>query len=112
MTESDAFSNNPQVQYMRRVFAHIEKAQNILLERIGVTCFDERLRGFREMALKLFEKTWGTAMQRGVVENEEDAATLYLYCFSYALSTRGIAMPSDALPEHKGIQKLAKEALK
>jgi hypothetical protein len=97
---------------MRRVFAHIEKEQNILLEKIGMTRYDERLRRFREMALKLFEKTWGMAMQRGIVENEEDAATLYLYCFSYALSTRGIAMPSDALPEHKGIQEFAKEVLK
>jgi hypothetical protein len=112
MTKSDTFNNDPQVQYMRRVFAHVEKAQSILLERIGMTRFDGRLRSFREMALRLFEKTWGMAMQRGVVENEEDAATLYLYCFSYALSTRGIVVPSDALPEHKGIQKFAKEVLK
>jgi hypothetical protein len=112
MTEQDAFAHDPQVRYMRRVFAHIEKAQNILLEKIGMARFDEKLRRFREMALKLFEKTWGTAMQRGIVENEEDAAILYLHCLSYVLSTRGIAMPSDALPEHKKIQKFAKEVLK
>jgi hypothetical protein len=112
MMEPDAFGHDPQVRYMRRVFAHIEKAQNILLEKIGMTCFDERLRRFREMALRLFEKTWGTATQRGIVENEEDAAVLYLYCFSHALSTRGIPVPSDALPEHKEIQKFAKEVLR
>ena len=112
MTEQDTFGHDPQVRYMRRVFAHIEKAQNILLEKIGMTRFDERLRRFREMALKLFEKTWGMAMQRGIVENEEDAAILYLYCLSYVLSTRGISMPSDALPEHKEIQKFTKEVLK
>ena len=112
MTEPDTFGYDPQVLYMRRVFAHIEKAQNNLLEKIGMDRFDERLRRFREMALKLFEKTWGMAMQRGIVENEEDAAILYLYCLSYVLSTRGIAVPSDALPEHKEIQKFAKEVLK
>jgi hypothetical protein len=112
MTEQDAFGHDPQVRYMRSVFVQIEKAQNILLEKINMTRFDERLRHFREMALKFFEKTWGMAMQKGIIENEEDVATLYLYCFSYALSTRGILVPSDALPEHKEIQKFAKEVLK
>lgn len=112
MTEQDTFRHDPQVLYMRRVFAHIEKAQNNLLEKIGMTRFDERLRRFREMALKLFEKTWGKAMQRGIVENEEDAAILYLYCLSDVLSSRGISVPSNTVPEHKEIQKFAKEVLK
>jgi hypothetical protein len=112
MKNPDTFGHDPQVQYMRRVFAHMEKAQNVFMEKIGITRFDERLRRFREIALKLFEKTWGVAMQRGIIGNEEDAAILYLYCLSYALSTRGISVPSDALPDHKEIQKFAKEALK
>lgn len=112
MTQPDTFGHDPQVQYTRRVFARMEKAQNILLQKIGMTCFDERLRRFREMALKLFEKTWGMAMQRGVVGNEEEAAILYLHCLSYVLSTRGVAVPPDALPEHREIQKFVKEALK
>jgi hypothetical protein len=112
MMEQDAFGNDPQVRYMRHVFVHIEKTQNTLLEKIGMDRFDERLRRFREIALKLFEKTWGIAMQRGIVQNEEDAAIFYIYCFSYALSTRGILVPSDALPEHKEIQQFAKEVLK
>jgi hypothetical protein len=112
MTEQDAFVHDPQVRYMRRVFDRIEKAQDTVLQRVGLGRLDERLRGFREMALKLFEKTWGMAIQRGVVKNEEGAATLYLYCLSFVLSTRGIAVPSDALPEHREIQKFAKEVLK
>jgi hypothetical protein len=110
--EQDAFGHDPQIRYMRSVFVHIERAQNTLLEKIGMDRLDERLRRFREMALKLFEKTWGMAMQRGIVEKEEDAAILYLYCLSHALSTKGIAVPSNALPEHKEIQRFAKEALK
>jgi hypothetical protein len=112
MTEQDAFVHDPQVRYMRLVFAHIEMAQNLLLEKIGITRFDERLRRFRETALDLFEKKWGMAMQRGIVESEEDAAVLYLYCLSHVLSMRGIAIPSDALPEHEEIQKFAREVLK
>jgi hypothetical protein len=73
--------------------------------------FDERLRRFRDMALKLFEKTWMTATQKGIVENEEDACVLYLYCLSYALSKSGIGVPSNALPEHKKIQRFVKEVL-
>jgi hypothetical protein len=111
MTEQDAFAHDPQIQYMRRVFARIEKGQNILLEKIGMARFDERLRRFREMALKLFEKSWGMAMQRGIVKNEKDVAALYLYCLSYVLSTRGIVAPFDALPEHKEIQGFIKEVL-
>lgn len=112
MKDPDTFGHDPQVRYMRRVFAHIEEAQNILLGKISMTRFDEKLRCFREIALKLFEKTWEIAMQRGIVENEEDAAVLYLYCLSYALSTTGIPIPSDALPEHKEIQKFTEEVLK
>ena len=112
MIDPDTFGHDPQVQYMRRVFAHMEKAQNILLEKIGIACLDGRLRRFREMALKLFEKTWGIAMQRGIVESEEDAAVLYLYCFSHALSTRGITVPPDMLPENKEIQKFVKEVFR
>jgi hypothetical protein len=111
MMKQDAFGHDPQVQYMRRVFAQVEKAQYILLEKIGVTRFDERLRRFREMTLELFEKTWGMAMQRGIVESEEDAAILYLHCLSHVLSARGIAVPSGALPENKEIQRFAKEVL-
>lgn len=112
MAEQDTFAHDPQVRYMRRVFAHIEKMQNILLGKIGMNCFDERLRRFRENALKSFEKTWGMALQRGIISNEEDAAVLYLYCFSHVLSTRGIVVPTDALPVHKEIKGFLKEVLK
>ncbi len=112
MNESDTFGRDPQVQYMRRIFANMEKAQEALLERIDMAPFDERLRGFRDMALKLFERTWAIAMQKGIIESEKDAALLYLYCLSHALSARGVNVPSDALPEHKEIHQFMKETLK
>ena len=112
MTETDPFGHDPQVQYLRRVFTHMEKKQNILLEKAGMTSLDGRLRRFRETALKIFEKAWGEAIQRGVVKSEEDAAALYLYCFSQALCTGGITVPTDTLPEHKEIHRFVKEVLK
>ncbi len=90
---------------------HGERADN-LLEKIGIDRLDEKLRRFREIALRLFEKTWGMAVQRGVVENESDAAVLYLHCLSYAFSTRGITVPTEALPDRKGIRTFAGEVLK
>jgi len=111
MTQTDAFGHDPQVQYMRRVFACMEREQNGLLEKIGMSRLDERLRRFREIALRSFERTWGMAVQRGVVENESDAAVLYLYCLSYALSTGGITVPADTLPDREGIRAFAGEVL-
>jgi hypothetical protein len=52
------------------------------------------------------------AMQRGVAENEKDAAVIYLFCLARALSMRGIDVPADALPKNTAIEKFLKEALK
>src|SRR5512145_1965877 len=105
MTQGDVFGHDPQVRYMRRVFASIEKEQARFLEKIGIARLDERLRESREIALKYFEKIWGKGLQNGIVESEDDVATLYLYCFSYVLSAKGIPVTANALPEHSGIRK-------
>lgn len=112
MNDLDAFGRDPQVKYMRRVFARMEMAQDALLKQISMTPYDERLRRFREMALNLFEKMWTSAIHKNIVDNEEDAAALYLYCFSYVLSTRGITVPPQALPENRPIELFVKEVLK
>lgn len=97
---------------MRRVFARMERLQGALLREIKMTPYDERLRGFRNLALKHFEKIWATAMNKEIVENEEDAAILYLYCFSYVLSKEGIKVSPQALPERRAIEVFVKEVLK
>lgn len=112
MTEVDTWGQDPQVRYMRGVFSQIESAQNELLLKLSIEPHDERLRHFREIALKLFEKTWAMAMQRGIAENEEDAAVIYLFCLARALSIRGIDVPADALPKNAAIEKFLKEVLK
>lgn len=112
MDNRDTFGRDPQIQYMRRVFARMEKAQDVLIKEINMTPYDEKLRRFRYMALNLFEKTWATALHKGIVENEEDTAILYLYCFSYALSTGGISVPPHTLPKDGKIEAFVKEVLK
>jgi hypothetical protein len=112
MDNRDTFGRDPQIQYMRSVFARMEQAQGLLLKEINMTPHDVRLRRFRDMALKLFEKTWAIAMHKGIIENEEGAAILYLYCLSYALSTGGISVPPRVLPENGKIEAFVKEVLK
>jgi len=112
MTEADTWGKDPQVRYMREVFAGIEEAQNELLLKLSIHPLDERLRRFREIALALFEKAWVTAMQRGIAKNGEDAAVIYLFCLARALSMRGIDVSGDMLPKNAAIEKFLKEALK
>ncbi len=112
MDNRDTFGRDPQILYMRRVFARMEQAQGLLFKEINMTPYDARLRRFRDMALKLFEKTWATAMHKGIIENEEGTAILYLYCLSYALSTGGISVPHHVVPEDAQIKAFAKEVLK
>ncbi len=47
MTDIDAFGHDPQVRYMRRIFALIEAAQKIFLESANISPIDERLRQAR-----------------------------------------------------------------
>ncbi|OPY73752.1 MAG: hypothetical protein A4E64_02475 [Syntrophorhabdus sp. PtaU1.Bin058] len=112
MTEVDTWGRDPQVRYMRGIFSMIESAQKELLLKLSIEPHDERLRRFRETALGLFEKTWITAMQRGIAENEEDVAVIYLFCLARALSARGIDVPAGLLPKNAAIEKFMREALK
>ncbi|HOE16304.1 MAG TPA: hypothetical protein PLX02_05260 [Syntrophorhabdaceae bacterium] len=112
MTEVDTWGRDPQVRYMREVFGGIESAQNEMLLKVSIDPHDERLRRLREVALKLFEGTWVTAIQRGVAKSREDAGAVYLFCLARALSMRGIDVPGEALPKNGAIEKFMKEVLK
>ncbi|RPI99642.1 MAG: hypothetical protein EHM36_15730 [Deltaproteobacteria bacterium] len=107
----DSWGIDPHVRYMRKVFSSMEKAQRELLDDLGITLLDERLRRFREIALALFEKAWPVAMQRGLTRDEGDAASLYVHCLSRALASRGIQVPNDKLPDRERIAPLIKEIL-
>ena len=99
----DDWDQDPAVQSMRRVFAHMETAQGKLLGRLNISPYDDRLRRWREEARPLFERTCALAAKRGVVMSEENAASIYLHCLGQTLSLDGVEGPSDALPSDEGI---------
>jgi hypothetical protein len=112
MPFQDEWGHDPSVQSMRRIFSHMEKAQNELLRHVKISPLDQRLRRGREHARTLFERLWPLATRKGIVASEEDAALLYIHCLANLLSRSGIAVPSDSLPQHEKISKLLKENLR
>ncbi len=99
----DDWDQDPAVQNMRRVFAHMETAQGKLLGRLNISPYDDRLRRWREEARPLFERTCTLAAKRSVVMSEENTASIYLHCMGRALSLDGVEVPSDVLPRDEGI---------
>jgi hypothetical protein len=102
VTIRDNWGQDPSVQMMRRVFAHMEIAQEKLLGRLNISPYDNRLRRWRKEAHALFERTYALAAKKGVAMSEESVASIYLNCLGRALSLNGVEVPSDALPSNKG----------
>ncbi len=109
----DQFGRDPQVQHLRRVFAQIEMKQDELLQRLGVSPSDYRLRRVREATLMSFEKAWMLA-SRSVdrAMGEEDIAVLYLYCLARILAGNRITVPAGVLPRDEKIESVVKEVFK
>jgi hypothetical protein len=95
MCLQDDWGRDPSVQSMRRVFARMEILHKELIGRLKLSPLDERLRRVRELARNLFEQAWPLAERKGLTQNEEDAATLYLQCFVKILNREGIKTPSN-----------------
>jgi hypothetical protein len=91
----DRWDRDPSVQMMRRVFARMENLQAELIERLRLSPVDERLRRIRELARGLFEKAWPVARRRGVVNSEEEVATLYIHCLIKILEWERIEVPGE-----------------
>jgi len=81
MMAADEFGGDPAVQMMRRVFGRLEKVQESLIARAGLSPFDERLRRVREKALRAFEHAWAERAGRGASLIENDYADVYEACF-------------------------------
>lgn len=85
--ESDKFGRDPAVQMMRRVFKRMEAEQGQLIERFGLSPYDERLRGVRESALRAFEQAWATKARSGTL-SENDYADVYKACMMEILERK------------------------
>lgn len=96
--ERDDWGRDPQVQYMRGVFAAMEKAQAELLAGLGLAWTDARLHPARREARACFERAWPRAMGRGLGQDPGQAALLYLCCLARGLSRQGVSTPPELLP--------------
>lgn len=112
MAERDEWGADPQVRYLRRAFALMEKAQADLLRRLNVAPDDYRLRRVREATLRLFEQGGAVAGRNGVVVSEEDISVLYVYCLARILTANRIPVAEEMLPSHEKIARFMKEVMK
>lgn len=112
MTDHDTWGMDPQIRYMRKIFAAVEAAQKGFLETAGISPTDERLKRLREVALAFFERSWMAAMQRGAGADEDCAVPIYIFCLARALSMKGVDVPPAALPDNEVLRKLVDEVLR
>jgi hypothetical protein len=110
--ERDNFGADPQIRYLRQVFGYTETAQADFLRRLNISPFDDRLRRWRETALKLFEKVWMLSSKKGATSEKEQVSKIYLHCLAHFLKLNRIVVSPEALPVDENIDSLLKEVLK
>jgi len=111
MTAGNDWGLDPSVRAMRGLFSRMEAGQKELLQRLGISPHDSRLRACREDARDLFERVLsGSAAGRG--QNEGDAVAFYIHCLIQALKQHGLPIPAGAVRENDPLKGLVREALK
>jgi hypothetical protein len=105
----DTWGMDPQVQYIRRLFTGMEKAQRDLLERLGFSLYDDRLGPWRQATLSLFEKVWALSARQGTQMEEKDLVQVYLLCLITILNRSGTDIPAGIVSENKMITNWIKE---
>ena len=111
MADEVQWELDPSVRIMRRVFERIEAAQNELLQSLGISPFDTRLRPWRETALTLFEKSWVQAKKHGIDVEEEQVPALYIQCLIRTIDKEGVQVPRNEFTHDEKIMMLLKETL-
>jgi hypothetical protein len=108
-TSEDEWGRDPSVRLLRRVFSHIEREQNKLLDHLQISPLDSRLRPWREAALGFFEKAWDAADRQGLARDERSAALLYLEVLARTLRSNGIDVPAEWVPCDEEISRVLRE---
>ena len=108
----DDWGRDPSVRAMRRIFKEMEKSKNEVLERLGISPFDLRIRAWLEKALAAFERSWRFADQMGVAMDDKKAASIYAHCFLKVIGTEGIEIPEGLVPEDRETETLLNEVFK
>jgi len=109
MANVDEWGRDPSVQFMRKVFKEMEKAQHELLKRLDIPPYDPRIRRWREKALALLERAWGVADRMGIAMDEHTASLIYIHCLAKVMSAERINIPSGILPDAKNVERIFKE---
>ena len=112
MTENDYWGLDPSVRAMRGLFSRMEAAQEELIERIGLSPFDGRLRYCRDEARALFERTLCSNRAGAEGLDDKERSALYVLCLSWALDRRGIRVPEWGSPDNNRLRELIMESLK
>jgi hypothetical protein len=94
MKKTEQWDGDPAVRTMRRIFGHMEKAQQALFTSLEIDAHDPRLRGWREAALPRFERCWRVAARQGTKMTEQRAALVYLHCLAAEMNRDGVRTDS------------------
>ena len=111
MNEIDEWGCDPSVHRMREILSRVEEAQRKLLEQVGISLFDNRLRQMREKTKGLFERTWTHAATQDLNMGENEIAGLYTYCLAWALGHAGIEVSEKFLPDDEKLRVFIKVIL-
>jgi hypothetical protein len=109
MHDNDEWGKDPSVRIMRTVFKEMEKAQQALLGRLGISPYDLSIRQWRETSLALFEQAWGKANRIGISMDATMASAVYVHCLARTIAAEGHEIPQGIVPEGKEIERLLKE---
>lgn len=93
----DEWGYDPSVQWARRLFGLMEKAQHALIGALKLSAFDVRLKPARESALAMYHRACSSAAGERLGRDENAHAALYARCVARALKTQGVEIP-DNLP--------------
>ena len=108
-TQGDEWGRDPAVRGMRRVFSAMDTAQKEFIKNLGLTPYDHRLRRWRERALAAFDASWARTARTGVEFGETEAGSLYVHCLGKIMTTEGMDIPPETLPQSEKLKKILRE---
>ena len=107
--KNDDWGLDPQVQFIRRLFTGMEKAQGDFFKALGLSPFDQRLGPWRQAALHLFDKVWALSARQCTPLEEKDIVQIYLHCLVTVTSRQNMAVPEGLFLGNDLIIKWIKE---
>ena len=105
----DEWGRDPAVQAMRKVFKGMEESLEEILEKLDISPYDHRIRGWLEKALAKFEHARVVANQMGIIMNEQTAPVVYAHCLAKIIASEGIEIREGILPADKESERLIHE---